>query len=112
MPLYGYQCNKCGGEFEFLQKFSDPPMTKCEECGGKLSKQLSAPAFHLKGGGWYADGYASTGGPSKDADKGAEAGDKPSKDAGDKASKGDETSKPKKGKKKASKAEKSAAKAS
>ena len=72
MPLYGYQCSKCGEEFEYLQKFSDPPMTKCESCGGKLEKQLSAPAFHLKGGGWYADGYASAKG---DGGKGDGKGD-------------------------------------
>ena len=60
MPLYGYQCRKCGSEFEYLQKFSDAPMTECEKCGGRLEKQLSAPAFHLKGGGWYKDLYSST----------------------------------------------------
>jgi predicted nucleic acid-binding Zn ribbon protein len=34
-------------------------MSECEHCGGRLEKQMAAPAFHLKGGGWYKDGYAS-----------------------------------------------------
>jgi predicted nucleic acid-binding Zn ribbon protein len=48
----------------------DPPMKKCEKCGGKLEKQLSASGFVLKGGGWYKDLYASSkpsGGDSESA---------------------------------------------
>jgi putative FmdB family regulatory protein len=59
MPIYAYQCNACGAQEEHIQRFSDPPMTTCESCGGALEKLLSAAAFHLKGGGWYKDGYAS-----------------------------------------------------
>jgi putative FmdB family regulatory protein len=59
MPIYAYQCNACGAEEEHIQRFSDPPLTTCERCGGSLEKLLSAAAFHLKGGGWYKDGYAS-----------------------------------------------------
>ena len=59
MPIYAYQCTACGAQEEHLQRFSDAPMTTCEACGGSLEKLLSAAAFHLKGGGWYKDGYAS-----------------------------------------------------
>ena len=59
MPLYAYRCEACGAEEEHLQKFSDPPKAECESCGGALSKLLTPTAFHLKGGGWYKDGYAS-----------------------------------------------------
>jgi putative FmdB family regulatory protein len=58
MPLYEYQCELCGKKFEVLQKFSDPPVTIHEECGGKVDRLISAPAFHLKGTGWYATDYA------------------------------------------------------
>jgi predicted nucleic acid-binding Zn ribbon protein len=44
------------------QKISDPPLAVCAECGGVVKKIVSASAFHLKGGGWYADGYSSGGG--------------------------------------------------
>jgi putative FmdB family regulatory protein len=59
MPIYAYRCKKCGSEEEHIQRMSDPPMTKCEACGGRLQRLVSPAAFHLKGGGWYRDGYAS-----------------------------------------------------
>jgi putative FmdB family regulatory protein len=60
MPIYVYRCTKCGAIEEHIQRFSDPPMTKCESCKGKLVKEVTSAAFLLKGGGWYKDGYAST----------------------------------------------------
>lgn len=62
MPIYAYRCSKCGEQEEHIQRFSDPPLESCAACGGRLEKLLSAAAFHLKGGGWYKDGYASTNG--------------------------------------------------
>ena len=59
MPIYAYRCQNCGADAEYIQKFSDPPMTECEKCGGSLERAVTAAAFHLKGGGWYKDGYAS-----------------------------------------------------
>ncbi len=61
MPLYEYQCQSCGKKFEVLQKFSDAPLQIHEACGGKVEKLFSAPAFHLKGTGWYATDYAKGG---------------------------------------------------
>src|SRR6266511_4507244 len=61
VPIYEYQCQgKCKKVFEYMQSMKDPPMKKCEKCGGKLEKQLSAAGFVLKGGGWYKDLYASS----------------------------------------------------
>jgi putative FmdB family regulatory protein len=67
MPLYEYQCAKCGKVFEVIQKYSDTPITVHEDCGGEVVKLLSAPAFHFKGSGWYATDYAksSTSSPDK-----------------------------------------------
>ena len=54
MPIYEYQCQKCGNELEALQKISDAPLTDCPECGAQeLQKKISAAAFRLKGCGWY-----------------------------------------------------------
>lgn len=64
MPLYEYECHSCGKRFEVLQKFSDEPLKVHEECGGAASRLLSAPAFHLKGTGWYATDYAKGGSSS------------------------------------------------
>ena len=51
MPLYEYECLQCGKRFEEIRKFSDPPLTEHEECGGELRKLLSAPAIQFKGTG-------------------------------------------------------------
>lgn len=69
MPIYEYQCTKCKKTFEYMQSFSDAPKKKCEKCGGKLEKLISASGFILKGGGWYKDLYAST---KPGADKGGD----------------------------------------
>ena len=61
MPIYEYRCEQCGTVVEKLQKFSDPPLTKCEECGGRLEKQISAPGLQFKGSGWYVTDYARSG---------------------------------------------------
>lgn len=58
MPLYEYCCKSCGKKIEVIQKFSDDPLTVCEECGGKLEKLMSAPAIRFKGSGWYVNDYA------------------------------------------------------
>ena len=58
MPIYEYSCRDCGKVIEVVQKISDAPLKKCEACGGKLEKVISRSAFHLKGGGWYTDGYS------------------------------------------------------
>jgi putative FmdB family regulatory protein len=58
MPLYEYQCQKCGHRFEKIQKFSDPTIKKCPECGGRVEQLLSAPAVQFKGSGWYVTDYA------------------------------------------------------
>ncbi|HWR93508.1 MAG TPA: zinc ribbon domain-containing protein [Desulfobacterales bacterium] len=58
MPLYEYECTKCGKVEEAFQRFSDKPLSKCRHCSGKLQKLISQSAFHLKGSGWYVTDYA------------------------------------------------------
>lgn len=54
MPIYEYQCEKCGHQMEKLQKMSDDPLKDCPECEEPaLRKLVSAAAFKLKGTGWY-----------------------------------------------------------
>lgn len=64
MPLYEYACDRCGKTFEVRQKFSDEPLTLHENCGGKVERLLSAPAFQFKGTGWYVTDYARNNGGS------------------------------------------------
>ena len=58
MPIYEYECQNCGEVSEMRMKMSDPHPEVCPKCqGGPLSKLMSSTAFHLKGGGWYQQGY-------------------------------------------------------
>jgi putative FmdB family regulatory protein len=68
MPVYEYECSSCGVRFEALQKFSDPVLTMCRQCGAaSVKKVLSPAAFVLKGSGWYVTDY-----PSADRKKASE----------------------------------------
>lgn len=93
MPLYEYRCHKCGKVFEVIQKFSDVPLAVHEECGGEVERLLSAPAFHLKGSGWYATDYPK-GGSKPEGKKTESKADSPKDSAagGDKAESKTETS--------------------
>lgn len=105
MPIYAYRCSNCGHQQDVLQKISDAPLTVCPECGqATYAKQLSAPAFQLKGTGWYVtdfrdnkkpgqdkaagDGAAGKDGPGgekaveKGADKGGEKGGEKGREKG------------------------------
>lgn len=79
MPVYEYGCTKCKREFEYQQRMSDPPMKKCEACGGKLERLISRTSFQLKGGGWYKDLYASS--KSSDTSGGGDGASSTSSDA-------------------------------
>ena len=70
MALYEYACESCGHRFEIIQKMSDPPLEKCPKCGSPVRKLQSAPAFHLKGTGWYVTDYA-----KKDSSSGTKSSD-------------------------------------
>jgi putative FmdB family regulatory protein len=59
MPIYEYQCDKCGHEFEREQRMADSPVKTCPRCKARrVTKLISRSSFVLKGGGWYADGYS------------------------------------------------------
>lgn len=79
MPIYGYACTHCGHSLDALQKIADDPLTDCPECETpNLKRQLSAPRFRLKGGGWYETDF------KKDNQRNI-AGEKESSKDGDKA---------------------------
>jgi putative FmdB family regulatory protein len=71
LPLYEYQCPKCG-RFELIRKFSDETVTKCPTCGSDVQKLLSAPAIQFKGTGWYITDYARKDGKSGTGDSSKE----------------------------------------
>ena len=86
MPIYEYECDKCGVTFEAMQAISAKPLKKCNGLGcdgkdnGKVRRIVSASGFILKGSGWYASDY-----PSEDRKKGWEQEGKQPKGGGDAA---------------------------
>ena len=76
MPMYEYECDACGHRFERIQKFSDPPIEECPNCGErKVQKLLSSPAIQFKGSGWYITDYAKKGGKADSAGSKAATGE-------------------------------------
>ena len=73
MPIYEYKCDACGHEFEEMLHFSEREVPlntpcpnrifdrnqepQCFDCDGKVHLKMSLGSFHLKGSGWYKDGY-------------------------------------------------------
>ena len=82
MPLYEYECAACAHRFERIQKFSDPLVDVCPECGGAVRKLLSSPAIQFKGSGFYITDYPRQGKGGGGADTSAS-----SKSDGDKGEK-------------------------
>ena len=58
MPVYEYRCNKCDHQFERVQKMSEPPIRRCERCGGSVVKLISSAGIMFKGTGWYVTDYS------------------------------------------------------
>ena len=71
MPIYEYQCQKCGEHIEKRQSISDEPLKVCEACGGELVKKISLSGFQFKGAGWYVTDYSRKNGkgPAESAEK-------------------------------------------
>jgi putative FmdB family regulatory protein len=65
MPIYEYECDKCGAVFEAMQAISAKPLKTCKGLGcndkdnGKVRRLVSASGFILKGSGWYTSEYPS-----------------------------------------------------
>jgi putative FmdB family regulatory protein len=59
MPIYEYECTKCGHQLEAFQKMSDAALQDCPACHTPtvLQKLISAAGFQLKGTGWYATDF-------------------------------------------------------
>ncbi|HZR50729.1 MAG TPA: FmdB family zinc ribbon protein [Streptosporangiaceae bacterium] len=87
MPTYQYACRECGQQVEAVQKFSDDPLTVCDNCGGSLRKVFSPVGIVFKGSGFYRtdsrSGSTSTSStaPAKASDDAGKSADKPAASA-------------------------------
>ena len=62
MPIYAFQCQACGHQFDRLQKLSDADPTDCPACAqARVTRKLTAPSFRLAGGGWYETDFKKDG---------------------------------------------------
>ena len=58
MPIYEFRCVECDEVSEEMLSFKDKTKTiKCPICNSKSERFMSVGSFHLKGSGWYKDGY-------------------------------------------------------
>jgi putative FmdB family regulatory protein len=99
MPIYEYECTKCGHQTELLQKITETATPKCEVCKARMRRLISQSAFHLKGTGWYATDYASnrvseskkssTGDKDSSSKEARDSGGKSKKDAASSSTKND-----------------------
>src|SRR3954469_6663216 len=70
VPTYQYACTECGEQLEAVQSFSDPALTECPNCGGKLRKRFNSVGIVFKGSGFYRnDSRPGDGNGDKSADK-------------------------------------------
>ncbi len=70
MPIYEYECRKCGHRFERIQKFSDRRVRTCPECKARRVERLvHAPAIQFKGSGFYINDYSDKGKSKAEAEK-------------------------------------------
>jgi putative FmdB family regulatory protein len=78
MPTYAYKCKDCGHALDVHQGFSDPSLTECPVCGGRLRKQYGSVGVTFNGSGFYrtdsragakAEGAGTSEGGSSDSSK-------------------------------------------
>ena len=72
MPIYEYRCEN-GHVFEVIQRMTDEPLSKCEECGAPAARVLTPPAIHFKGSGFHNTDYGTKrGGNGSSSESGGE----------------------------------------
>jgi len=67
MPLYTYECNKCGVRFERRQGFDDDPVRTCPECRGKVHRLIQPAGVIFKGSGFYSTDHKGASSSTKTA---------------------------------------------
>jgi putative FmdB family regulatory protein len=66
VPTYQYACTECGDQLEAVQSFSEPALTECPTCHGKLRKVFNSVGIVFKGSGFYRnDSRSGAGGAEK-----------------------------------------------
>ncbi|MDR0990964.1 MAG: zinc ribbon domain-containing protein [Propionibacteriaceae bacterium] len=69
MPTYQYHCKDCAADLEIVQRMTDPTLTECPSCQGRLRKVFSAVGVVFKGSGFYATDNRTKGATQTSGDK-------------------------------------------
>lgn len=86
MPTYQYQCTECGEALEVQQSFSDPSLTECPRCQGRLRKVFNAVGVVFKGSGFYKTDSRSSSSTSADSGSTSSSSTSASSDSGSSSS--------------------------
>jgi putative FmdB family regulatory protein len=87
VPTYEYVCASCGNHFDTVQSFSDPPLQRCEICGGQIRRVFHPAGILFKGSGFYSTDNrraGSGGSKAKPGEKAERSGEK-AEQSGEKA---------------------------
>ena len=82
MPIYEYQCDRCGSRRELILKPGEEARPICTACRKRMRRVISPTSFILKGSGWYVTDY-----PSEARKKGVEGEKPPAPEAAEKPAK-------------------------
>ena len=61
MPIYDYECEKCGHRFDLRQHFDAEPVGTCPNCAGRTRRRFHSVAVIYKGSGFYTTDYKNNG---------------------------------------------------
>jgi putative FmdB family regulatory protein len=53
MPIYVYECDRCGLRFERRQSMTAQPLVDCPECEGHVQRVVQPVGVVFKGSGFY-----------------------------------------------------------
>lgn len=59
MPIYVYQCEKCGVTFERRESITAVPLVLCPDCGGHVHRVIQPVGIVFKGSGFYVTDHRS-----------------------------------------------------
>jgi putative FmdB family regulatory protein len=62
VPTYQYACTECGEQLEAVQSFSEPALSECPACTGRLRKVFNSVGIVFKGSGFYRNDSRATNG--------------------------------------------------
>lgn len=80
MPFYEYKCDRCGHQFEVMQRINAEPIADCERCHAPVRRVIFPSAIVYKGSGFYSTEYGRSrfNNPDTKSSDGKKTGESPS----------------------------------